>query len=71
MEQAPEALNRKQIGRWIAIGVVAAAIVALGVVILQTDIHPRTDDASVRANYIEIAPEVSGRLVELPVTTPS
>jgi membrane fusion protein, multidrug efflux system len=67
MEQAPETLNRKQIGRWIAIGVVAAAIVALGVVILQTDVHPRTDDASVRANYIEIAPEVSGRLVELPV----
>jgi multidrug efflux system membrane fusion protein len=67
MEQAPEALNRKQVGRWIAIGVVAAAIVALGFVILQTDVHPRTDDASVRANYIEIAPEVSGRLVELPV----
>ncbi|MBB5342964.1 HlyD family efflux transporter periplasmic adaptor subunit [Tunturibacter empetritectus] len=67
MEQAPEALNRKQIGRRIAIGVVASAIVALAVVILQTDLHPRTDDASVRANYIEIAPEVSGRLVELPV----
>jgi membrane fusion protein, multidrug efflux system len=67
MEQAPEALNRKRIGRMIAIGVVAAAIVALASVILQTDIHPRTDDASVRANYIEIAPEVSGRLVELPV----
>jgi multidrug efflux system membrane fusion protein len=67
MEQAPEALNRKRIGRRIAIGVVAAAIVALASVILQTDIHPRTDDASVRANYIEIAPEVSGRLVELPV----
>ncbi|MBB5317876.1 HlyD family efflux transporter periplasmic adaptor subunit [Tunturibacter empetritectus] len=67
MEQTPEALNRKQIGRRIAIGVVASAIVALVVVILQTDLHPRTDDASVRANYIEIAPEVSGRLVELPV----
>ncbi|WP_353066879.1 biotin/lipoyl-binding protein [Tunturibacter psychrotolerans] len=67
MEQAPEALKRKQIGRWIAIGVVTAAIVALAFAILQTDLHPRTDDASVRANYIEIAPEVSGRLVELPV----
>jgi membrane fusion protein, multidrug efflux system len=67
MEQEAEALNRKQIGRWIAIGVVASAIVALVVVILQTDLHPRTDDASVRANYIEIAPEVSGRLIELPV----
>jgi len=67
MEQTHEALNRKQIGRWIAIAVVASAIVALVVAILQTDLHPRTDDASVRANYIEIAPEVSGRLIELPV----
>jgi membrane fusion protein, multidrug efflux system len=67
MEQAPETLKRKQIGRWIAIGVVASAVVTLLIVILQTDLHPRTDDASVRANYIEIAPEVSGRLVELPV----
>jgi membrane fusion protein, multidrug efflux system len=67
MEQESEVLDRKQIGRWIGIGVVAAAIVALIVVILQTDLHPRTDDASVRANFIEIAPEVSGRLVQLPV----
>jgi membrane fusion protein, multidrug efflux system len=67
MDQAPEALNRKRIGRWIAIGVVSSAVVALLIVILQTDLHPRTDDASVRANFIEIAPEVSGRLVELPV----
>jgi multidrug efflux system membrane fusion protein len=36
-------------------------------VILETNRNPRTDDASVRANFIEIAPEVSGRLVQLPV----
>jgi multidrug efflux system membrane fusion protein len=29
--------------------------------------HPRTDDASVRANYVQFAPEVSGRLVKLAV----
>jgi multidrug efflux system membrane fusion protein len=67
MEQATEVLNRKPIGRWIGIGVVVATVVALIAVILETDLHPRTDDASVRANFIEIAPEVSGRLVELPV----
>jgi multidrug efflux system membrane fusion protein len=67
MEQATEVLNRKPIGRWIGIGVVVAAIIALLAVVLETDLHPRTDDASVRANFIEIAPEVSGRLVELPV----
>jgi multidrug efflux system membrane fusion protein len=62
-----EDLNRKRLGRWIGIGVVVAAIVALLFVILDTDRHPRTDDANVRANIIEIAPEVSGRLVQLPV----
>jgi membrane fusion protein, multidrug efflux system len=67
MEQATEGLDRKPIGRWIGIGVVVAAVIALVTVTLETDLHPRTDDASVRANFIEIAPEVSGRLVELPV----
>src|SRR6202789_2401588 len=67
MEQATEVLNRKPVGRSIGIGVVVAAILALLAVILEADLHPRTDDASVRANFIEIAPEVSGRLVELPV----
>ena len=67
MEQATEVLTHKPVGRWIGIGVVAAAILALLAVTLETDLHPRTDDASVRANFIEIAPEVSGRLVELPV----
>jgi multidrug efflux system membrane fusion protein len=67
MEQATEVLTHKPVGRWIGIGVVVAAILALLAVTLETDLHPRTDDASVRANFIEIAPEVSGRLVELPV----
>ena len=56
-----------KLGRWIGIGVVIASLLALALVVLQTDLHPRTDDASVRANFIEIAPEVSGRLVELPI----
>src|SRR5271163_272058 len=59
--------TRKQLGRLIFIGVVAAAVVSLLLVILATERNPRTDDASVRANFIEIAPEVSGRLVQLPV----
>jgi multidrug efflux system membrane fusion protein len=67
MEQVPDNLNRKQLGRWIGIGVVASAILLLLVVILETNRNPRTDDASVRANLIEITPEVSGRLVQLPV----
>jgi multidrug efflux system membrane fusion protein len=54
-------------GRIIGIGVVVLAVLLLGIVTLQVDLHPRTDDASVRANFIEIAPEVSGRLIDLPV----
>src|ERR1700739_116720 len=59
--------DRKRWGRRVGVGVVAATAVVLLLVILETDHNPRTDDASVRANFIQIAPEVSGRLVELPV----
>jgi multidrug efflux system membrane fusion protein len=56
-----------RLGRWIGIGVVVTALLVLLIVVWQVDLHPRTDDASVRANLIEIVPEVSGRLTELPV----
>jgi multidrug efflux system membrane fusion protein len=59
--------DRKRLGRTIVIGVAVAAVVALLATVYQVDRHPRTDDANVWANYIEIAPEVSGRLTELPV----
>src|SRR5271170_2601200 len=59
--------TRKQIGRRIFIGVTAATAIALLLVTLDTERNPRTDDASVRANFIAIAPEVSGRLAQLPV----
>jgi len=59
--------DRKRWGRAIGRAVVVATALALLMVIMETDHDPRTDDASVRANFIEIAPEVSGRLVELPV----
>jgi len=58
---------RKRLGRIILIGVVIAAAISLLMSIYEVYLHPRTDDASVWANYIEIAPEVSGRLVTLPV----
>ncbi|HEX4320006.1 MAG TPA: biotin/lipoyl-binding protein [Acidobacteriaceae bacterium] len=62
-----DALKRKRVGQWIGRGVVAGAIVSLLLAIWLTDVHPRTDDASVRANFIGITPEVSGLLVQLPV----
>jgi multidrug efflux system membrane fusion protein len=67
MDQETQSPNRKRLGQRILIGVVAAATLALLLTIYQVDRHPRTDDANVWANFIEIAPEVSGRLVQLPV----
>jgi multidrug efflux system membrane fusion protein len=51
----------------VVIGVAIAAAFSLLLVVYLLNSSPRTDDASVWANYIELAPEVSGRLVELPV----
>jgi len=67
MEQTTTTSTNKLLGRRIGIGVVAAAVLLLLIVMLQMNRHPRTDDASVRANLIEIAPEVNGRIVQLPV----
>lgn len=67
MDIETENLPRKRLGRWIGIGTVVAAVLVLLLVIFATDRNPRTDDASVRANLIEIAPEVSGRVIQLPV----
>src|SRR5260221_142832 len=65
---APEERNsRKLVGRWLSLGIVASAAV-LGLTILyKTTHHPRTDDATVLANYIGIAPQVEGPLVRLPI----
>jgi membrane fusion protein, multidrug efflux system len=62
-----EMKGRKRLGRLIGIGTVVCTVVALLIVIFEIDRYPRTDDASVRANFIQIAAEVSGRLVQLPV----
>jgi membrane fusion protein, multidrug efflux system len=67
MAQTPENPTRRRLGRFLGIAVALSALVLLLLVIFEVDQHPRTDDANVRANFIEIAPEVSGRLVQLPV----
>ena len=67
MEQSAESRKRKFLGRIIGATAVIGAVLMLLLTVVDTDRHPRTDDASVRANFIEIAPEVSGRLIQLPV----
>jgi membrane fusion protein, multidrug efflux system len=59
--------SQERLGRWVSAGIVAGAA-ALGLVVLHlTTRHPRTDDATVLANYIGIAPQVEGPLVRLNV----
>src|SRR6516165_1513444 len=52
---------------YLTIGASLVALVAVLLVLWRTDRNPRTDDASVRANYVQFAPEVSGRLISLAV----
>ncbi len=47
--------------------VLAFAVATVAIVLRRLDRQPRTDDASVRANYVQFAPEVSGRLLTLAV----
>ena len=59
--------KRRKLGRRILIAVIVGAIVALLLAVYETNANPRTDDANVWANYIEIAPEVAGRVIQLPM----
>src|SRR6266700_5564425 len=58
---------RRMIGRVLGIGIIAAAAVMVVVTLLQWETRPQTDDATVRANFVGIAPQVSGHIVDLRV----
>ena len=67
MSSDTTSISLERINRWVSIGIVAVAVV-LGLIVLHHSIHqPRTDDATVFANYIGIAPQVEGPLVRLNV----
>src|SRR6202034_624791 len=59
--------DKAKLGRLLGIGIVSLAVITLLISAMQVDDHPRTDDATVRANSIAFAPEVEGRVVSLPV----
>src|SRR6266436_908958 len=64
----PEERNsRKLVGRWLGVVIVVSAAVLGLTVLYKTTRHPRTDDATVLANYIGIAPQVEGPLARLPI----
>jgi len=58
---------RRTLGRLIGAGIVVAAAIMVVVTLVQWDIRPQTDDATVRANFVGIAPQVNGHIVELHV----
>jgi len=59
--------GRRLLGRLIGAGIVGGAVIAVAVTLLQWETRPQTDDATVRANFIGIAPQVNGHIVELRV----
>src|SRR5499427_3703421 len=58
---------RRFIGRLLGGAIVIGAVVAVVVTLLQWETRPQTDDATVRANFVGVAPQVSGHIVELRV----
>jgi len=57
----------KSRGRVIALGIVALAVI-LGIVAVTFDNnHPTTDDASIDADIVHVAPAVGGRIIEIAV----
>src|SRR5206468_1514677 len=54
-------------GRLLGGLIIVGAAVAVVVTLLQWSTRPQTDDATVRANFVGIAPQVSGHIVELHV----
>src|SRR5262245_14706740 len=63
----PDPGLRRIIGRLLGVGIVAAAVIAVAVTLLQWETRPQTDDATVRANFVGVAPQVSGHIVTLHV----
>jgi multidrug efflux system membrane fusion protein len=59
--------QRRRLGIIVSISIVAAALITGALVISRTNEYPRTDDAEVFANFIGIAPQVDGPIVQLAV----
>lgn len=57
----------RPIERWISVAIVGAALFLALVVLWRVGHHPRTDDAEVFANFVGMAPQVEGPIIELHV----
>lgn len=59
--------NLRRIGRGISFAIIIASVVVTAIAVWAYDYRPQTDDATIRANFIGIAPHASGHIVELHV----
>jgi len=57
----------KILGQRIALAIVTATVIVTVIAVWTHDYRPETDDATLRANFIGVAPQVSGHIVELDV----
>src|SRR5215470_10691773 len=57
--------NRKTIGKTLGLGIVVGTVIICLIAIWVYINRPQTDDATMRANFIGIAPHASGHIVEL------
>src|ERR1700733_6450713 len=67
MPEKDPASPSELVGRITSIAIIAAAVITGLLVIAQTDKYPRTDDAEIFANFIGIAPQVDGPILQLAV----
>ena len=62
-----DSVAKRTAGRVLGVLIVAGAAIAVVVTLLQWETRPQTDDATVRANFVGIAPQISGHIVDLRV----
>jgi multidrug efflux system membrane fusion protein len=67
MDSAPETTVERHLSRWVSIAIVLGAVLLGLVVLYHTSHYPRTDDAEIFANFIGIAPQVEGPILQLNV----
>jgi multidrug efflux system membrane fusion protein len=67
MPESDTAPHRKPLGRIVSISIIAGALITGLLVIDETNKYPRTDDAEIFANFIGIAPQVDGPIMQLAV----
>jgi len=65
MPENDPAPQSKRLGMIVSISIIAAALITGLLVVYLTNLHPRTDDAEVFANFIGIAPQVDGPITQL------